>query len=57
MRYIRYAFLLLLAVVLVTIALANRQIVSVHMLPEQLADLTAWLLTCRDGVAIAKDKE
>jgi len=24
---------------------------------EQLADLTAWLLTCRDGVAIAKDKE
>ncbi len=40
MRYIRYAFLLLLAIVLVTIALANRQIVSVHLLPEQLAGLT-----------------
>ncbi|MBY6091154.1 LapA family protein [Pseudooceanicola sp. 502str34] len=37
MRYIRYAFLAILAVVLVSVALANRQIVTLQLLPEGLA--------------------
>ena len=37
MRYIRYAFLISLAVALITVAMANRAIVSVHWLPEEVA--------------------
>lgn len=36
MRYIRYAFLAALAAVLVTVALANRAPVTLHLLPEGL---------------------
>lgn len=39
MRYIRYAFLAALAVVLVSVALANRDAVTLNLLPEPLADL------------------
>lgn len=39
MRYIRYAFLALLAICLVTVAMANRAMVTLHLLPEPLADL------------------
>jgi len=37
MRYIRYAFILTLAVCLLTIAMANRGSVSLHLLPEELS--------------------
>ena len=37
MRYIRYAFILTLAVCLLTIAMANRGSVTLHLLPEELA--------------------
>jgi len=37
MRYIRYAFLAALAVVLITVALANREVVTLRLLPEELA--------------------
>ncbi len=36
-RYIRYAFLAALAVVLITVALANRAMVTLHLLPEGLS--------------------
>ncbi len=39
MRYIRYAFLASLAVVLVSVAMANRGFVELKLLPDQLADL------------------
>jgi uncharacterized integral membrane protein len=37
MRYIRYAFLAALAVVLITVALANRDAVTLHLLPQELS--------------------
>lgn len=37
MRYIRYAFLAALAVVLITVALANRDAVTLHLLPAELS--------------------
>lgn len=37
MRYVRYAFLAALAVVLITVALANRAPVTLHLLPEELS--------------------
>ncbi len=37
MRYIRYAFLAALAVCLVTIAMANRAMVTLNLLPEELS--------------------
>ncbi|WP_456391207.1 lipopolysaccharide assembly protein LapA domain-containing protein [Profundibacter sp.] len=37
MRYIRYAFLIVLAVALITIAIANRAAVTLHLMPEELA--------------------
>ncbi|MFY9211598.1 MAG: LapA family protein [Aestuariivita sp.] len=40
MRYIRYAFLAVLAVVLVSIAMANRAPVTLQLLPEGLAEFT-----------------
>ena len=39
MRYIRYLFLGLLAVALIAVALANRDIVTLRLLPEALAQL------------------
>ena len=40
MRIIRTVFLAALAVVLITVALANREPVTLNLLPEGLADLT-----------------
>ncbi|WP_417273121.1 LapA family protein [Celeribacter halophilus] len=40
MRYIRYAFLAALAVVLVTVAIANRDVVTLNLLPAELATLS-----------------
>ncbi len=40
MRYLRYAFLAALAVILVTVALANRDLVTLNLLPAELASLT-----------------
>lgn len=40
MRYIRYAFLAVLAVCLVTLALANSGPVTLNLLPEELSALT-----------------
>jgi uncharacterized integral membrane protein len=37
MRYIRYAILAAIAIVLITVALANRAPVTLHLLPEELA--------------------
>ena len=37
MRYIRSAFLAALAVVLITVALANREMVTLHLLPGELS--------------------
>jgi len=39
MRYIRYAVLAAIAVVLITVALANRGSVTLNLLPQGLADL------------------
>lgn len=39
MRYVKYAFWLALVIVLVPVALANRGIVTLQLLPEQLAGL------------------
>lgn len=40
MRYIRYAFLAALAIVLISVSLANRDIVTLRLLPEPLTALT-----------------
>ncbi|MDC0738738.1 LapA family protein [Cognatishimia sp. SS12] len=42
MRYIRYAFLATVAVVLISVALANRDMVTLNLLPAPLAQLTGW---------------
>ncbi|WP_306006695.1 LapA family protein [Aquicoccus porphyridii] len=39
MRYIRYAFLAVLAVCLISVAMANRGMVELRMLPEELGNL------------------
>lgn len=39
MRYLRYLFLALLAICLVTIAMANRSMVTLRLMSEQLGDL------------------
>jgi uncharacterized integral membrane protein len=39
MRYIRYAFLALLALILVPMALANRQMADLRLLPDALEEL------------------
>ena len=39
MRYIRYAFLAALGVVLISVALANRNVVDLKLLPHAVADL------------------
>lgn len=47
MRYIRYAFLAALAVCLVTIAIANRALVTLNLLPEELSGFLgfSWSIT------------
>ncbi len=40
LRYLKYAFLLVAAFCLVTMALANTQTVTLQLLPQELADLT-----------------
>lgn len=42
MRYIRYAFLLALGLVLVTIAFANREMVTLRLLPDGLDRFWPW---------------
>lgn len=39
MRYIRYAFLATLGIIFVSVSLANRQMVTLSLLPEDLAHL------------------
>jgi uncharacterized integral membrane protein len=41
-RYIKYAFLLTLTAVLLTVALANRETVTLTFLTPDLADLAGW---------------
>ncbi|MCV6825319.1 MULTISPECIES: LapA family protein [Halocynthiibacter] len=38
MRYFRYAFLIALGLILITVALANRAVVELRLLPADLAD-------------------
>ncbi len=47
MRYIRYLFLATLAVVLITVALANREAVTLNLLPQELAGFLgySWSMT------------
>lgn len=42
MRYIRYALLAALAIVLISVAMANRGVVTLHLLPSALAELTGF---------------
>ena len=44
MRYLKYAFLIALAVILATLALANRNAVTVQLLTPELADLAGFNL-------------
>lgn len=39
MRYIRYAFLAVLGIVLISVAIANRGIVTLNLLPDAIGDL------------------
>ena len=39
MRYIRYGFLIALGVILISVSLANRQMVTLSLMPDALADL------------------
>ncbi len=45
MRYIRYALLALLAIVLVSVSLANREFVTVQLMPDALAGLVGFNLS------------
>ncbi len=45
MRYIRYAFLGILGIVLVSVSLANRQIVELKLMPGALAELLGFNLS------------
>jgi uncharacterized integral membrane protein len=42
MRYIRYAFLLALAIVLIVVAVANRGEVTLQLLPVEMAGFLGW---------------
>lgn len=42
MRYIRYAFLAILGVALITVALANRGTVTLNLLPQELSGFLGW---------------
>lgn len=47
MRYIRYVFLAVLAVILITLALANRDVVTLNLLPAELSGFLglSWQVT------------
>lgn len=45
MRYIRYAFLGVLGIVLISVSLANRGAVTVQLLPDDIAGLLGWNFT------------
>lgn len=45
MRYIRYALLALLVIILVSMALANRDVVTVKLMPDALAGLLGFNLS------------
>lgn len=45
MRYLRYAFLGVLAILLISVSLANRGAVTLKLLPDDLADLANFNLT------------
>ncbi|MDF1716953.1 MAG: LapA family protein [Antarcticimicrobium sp.] len=42
MRYIRYAFLAALGIVLISVSLANRGAVTLQLMPDDIAALLAW---------------
>ena len=42
MRYIRYAFLGVLAIVLISVSMANRGVVTLQLLPREFAGLLGW---------------
>lgn len=42
MRYIRYIFLAVLGVCLLTVAIANRGEVTLHLLPEEITAFVGW---------------
>ena len=44
MRYIRYGFLAVLGIVLVSVSLANRQMVQLQLMPDALSDLLGFNL-------------
>ncbi len=45
MRYLRYAFLGILGIVLISVSLANRQIVELKLMPDALSELLGFNLS------------
>ena len=45
MRYLRYAFLATLGILLVSVSLANRQLVELKLMPDPLSELLGFNLT------------
>ena len=45
MRYIRYAFLAVLGIVLISVSLANRGAVTLKLMPDDIAALLGWNLS------------
>lgn len=45
MRYIRYGFLAILGIVLISVSLANRQIVQLQLMPDALSELLGFNLS------------
>lgn len=45
MRYIRYAILAVIGIVLISVALANREIVTLKLMPDALAELAGFNLS------------
>ncbi|SFT35108.1 lipopolysaccharide assembly protein LapA domain-containing protein [Sedimentitalea nanhaiensis] len=45
MRYIRYAFLAILGIVLISVSLANRGLVTLKLMPDALAQLVGFNMT------------
>jgi putative membrane protein len=52
MRYIRYVFMASLAIVLVTVALANRTVTELNLLPTELAGLIGFNLSIATPVFV-----
>lgn len=47
MRYVKYLFLAVIAVCLITLALANREVVTLRLVPEELASFLPWSWSLR----------